>query len=52
VENAAGRVDVTSIGDGTTISSDNEAPTAPKRWGDQKLDAAKLSVALKIGMRP
>lgn len=52
VENAAGRVEVTSIGDGTTISSANETPSAPKRWGDKKLSAAKQSVALKIGTRP
>lgn len=51
VENAAGRVEVTSIGDGTTIKSGNEAPSVPKRWGDQKLNAAKQSVALKLGPR-
>lgn len=45
VENAAGRVEVTSIGDGTTINSANEKPGTPKRWGDKKLNAAKQSVA-------
>lgn len=48
VENAAGRVEVTSIGDGTTINSANEPPTAPKRWGDQKLNAAKQSVSMEM----
>ena len=52
IENAAGRVEVTSIGDGTTINSDNETPSAPKRWGDKKLDAAKQTVALKMGTQP
>ncbi len=48
VENTAGRVEVTSIGDGTTIGSANETPTAPKRWGDKKLDAAKQSVSMEM----
>lgn len=52
VENAAGRVEVTSIGDGTTINSANETPSAPKRWGDKKLNAAKQSVALKMDTQP
>jgi hypothetical protein len=45
VENAAGRVEVTSIGDGTTINSASEKPGAPKRWGDKKLNAAQQSVS-------
>lgn len=45
VENAAGRVEVTNVGDGTTISSANEPPSAPKHWGEKKLNAAKQSVA-------
>lgn len=48
VENAAGRVEVTAIGDGTTIDSANEPPSAPKRWGDKKLNAARQSVSLKM----
>ncbi|MEO8332441.1 MAG: FecR domain-containing protein [Gallionella sp.] len=52
VENAAGRVEVTSIGDGTTINSATEPPTAPKHWGDKKLNAAKQSVALKMDAQP
>jgi hypothetical protein len=46
VENAAGRIEVTAIGDGTTINSANEPPSAPLHWGTQKLDAAKQSVSL------
>jgi len=45
VENAAGRVEVTVPGDGTTIQSADVAPSSPKHWGDQKLNAAKQSVA-------
>jgi hypothetical protein len=52
VENAGGRVEVTSVGDGTTINSAAEKPGAPKRWGDKKLNAARQSVALKIGAQP
>lgn len=48
VENAAGHVEVTSIGDGTTINSANETPTLPKRWGDKKLNAARQSVSLEM----
>lgn len=46
VENAAGRIEVSAIGDGTTINNANESPTAPKHWGEQKLNAAKKSVTL------
>jgi hypothetical protein len=46
IENAAGRVEVTTIGDGTTINSINEVPSAPKHWGEQKMDAAQKSVTL------
>lgn len=45
VENAAGRVEVTEPGDGTTVQSANVAPSAPIRWSDKKLNAAKQSVA-------
>lgn len=46
VENAAGRVEITSVGEGTTVNSATEAPTKPKRWGEKKLNAARQSVAL------
>ncbi|MDO8312764.1 MAG: FecR family protein [Sideroxyarcus sp.] len=45
VENAAGRVEVTETGDGTTVQSADGAPSAPIHWGDKKLNAAKQSVA-------
>ena len=44
IENAAGRVEVTEPGEGTTVGSANELPLPPKRWGDKKLDAAKQSI--------
>jgi len=46
VENAAGRVEVSSIGNGTTLNSTSEPPSPPKLWGAKKLNAAKLSVSL------
>ena len=45
VENAAGRVEVTEPGDGTTVQASDAAPTPPIHWGNKKLDAAKQSVA-------
>lgn len=46
IENSAGRVEITSAGEGTTVASANEPPSAPKRWGEKKLNAAMESVAL------
>jgi hypothetical protein len=45
IENAAGRIEITRPGEGTTVQNANIAPTAPKRWDDQKLNAAKQSVS-------
>jgi hypothetical protein len=45
VENAAGKVEVTTHGDGTTIQNTNDAPSPPIHWGDKKLNAAKQSVS-------
>lgn len=47
VENAAGRIEITTIGNGTTIHSANESPSASIHWGEKKLDAAKQSVTLE-----
>lgn len=44
IENAAGRVEITQPGDGSTVNSANEPPQPPKRWGDKKLNAAKQSI--------
>jgi hypothetical protein len=52
VENAGGRVEVSNIGEGTTIGSADSAPSMPKRWGDQKLSAAKQSVAVEDDAQP
>ncbi|MDX8400978.1 MAG: FecR family protein [Gallionellaceae bacterium] len=46
VGNAAGQVEVTAIGNGTTLNSASESPSTPKLLGDKKLSAAKLSVSL------
>ncbi|MEI7842895.1 MAG: FecR family protein [Gallionellaceae bacterium] len=45
VENAAGKVEVITQGDGTTIQTGNDAPSAPMHWGDKKINAAKQSVS-------
>lgn len=45
VENAAGKVEVTTHGDGTTIKNASEAPSTPIHWGDKKLNMAKQSVS-------
>lgn len=45
VENAAGRVEVTTQGDGTTVQNSNVAPSKPIHWGDRKINAAKQSVS-------
>ena len=52
IENAAGRIEISKIGDGATISSSNAAPGAPIHWGDKKLNAAKQSVALEPDSKP
>ncbi|MDD2915538.1 MAG: FecR family protein [Gallionella sp.] len=44
IENAAGLVEITKSGEGSTVTSANELPLPPKRWGDQKLNAAKQSI--------
>lgn len=52
VENAAGRIEVTRIGDGTTIQTANTAPSPAIHWGDKKLSAAKQSVSIEAGTQP
>ena len=37
VENKAGRVEITEVGAGTTITSADVAPTPPKKWGAAKV---------------
>lgn len=45
VENAAGRVTLTEVGSGTTIQDADTVPSAPIRWGERKLNAARQSVS-------
>ena len=45
IENAAGRVEITQPGFGTTVSGANNAPTAPIQWAPAKLQRAVDSVA-------
>lgn len=44
VENKAGRVEITAVGAGTTITSADVAPTAPKKWGAAKVQRASDTV--------
>ena len=50
VENATGRVEVTTIGDGTTVQNAESSPSAPIHWGDKKLNEAKSTVT--FGLKP
>ena len=45
VENRAGKVEITRVGDGTLIKGQGVAPTLPKVWHTGMLDRAKLTVA-------
>lgn len=45
VENKAGRVVIDRVGEGTAIRAADVAPTAPKAWGQGKLDRAIATVA-------
>ncbi len=45
VENKAGRVVIDRAGDGTAIGAAGIAPTPPKKWGGNKLERAKATVA-------
>ncbi len=44
VETKAGRIDLTTIGDGTLIKSANDAPAAPKSWPQKKINRAVATV--------
>jgi hypothetical protein len=46
VENAAGRVEITEPGFGTTVRSAHTPPDPPKKWGRAKIDEAERAVAL------
>lgn len=48
VENTAGRVEISNIGDGTTVQNAGSSPSTPIHWGDQKLSAAKASVTFGL----
>jgi hypothetical protein len=45
IENAAGLVEITQPGDGSTVHSAKELPLLPTHWGDKKLNAAKQSIS-------
>jgi hypothetical protein len=47
VENAAGRVELTQPGFGTTVESMQQPPSAPKRWPDEKIQRALATVAVQ-----
>lgn len=45
VETSAGRVDLDTIGQGTSVGPEQETPTPPKQWGQAKIDRAKSTVS-------
>ena len=45
VETKAGRVDLSRVGTGTTISGAGEPPSKPVAWGKSKIDRAKATTA-------
>ncbi len=47
VENKAGRVDLTTIGDGTRIDSADDTPTEPISWPQQKVNRAVATVTFE-----
>lgn len=44
VETKAGRVNLSSIDEGTKITSANLSPSKPKKWGQKKVDRAAATV--------
>jgi len=44
VTTRSGRVDLTKVGDGTAVESQDRAPTAPVSWGREKLSRAAATV--------
>ncbi|MCW9035197.1 MAG: FecR family protein [Rhodospirillales bacterium] len=40
VENAAGRVEISQVGFGTTVKSPNQTPSPPKKWSSEKVKRA------------
>ncbi|CCQ74852.1 FecR domain-containing protein [Magnetospira sp. QH-2] len=47
VTTRGGRVDLMKVGDGTLIKNQDTAPAPPKKWGGNKLERAKATVAFR-----
>ncbi|GAB6051520.1 hypothetical protein JCM17960_03400 [Magnetospira thiophila] len=47
VTTRAGRVDLVKVGDGTLIKDPDSVPTPPNKWGGDKLERAKATVAFR-----
>ncbi|MGJ3259463.1 MAG: FecR family protein [Rhodospirillales bacterium] len=45
VETKGGTVELTDVGNGTSVSGKDAAPSEPKSWGQSKLDRAAATVA-------
>lgn len=45
VETPAGRVELTEVGQGTSVSAVSPVPTTPKTWGQTKIERAKSTVS-------
>ncbi len=44
IENAAGRIEITKPGDGSTVQDANKLPLTPTHWEEKKLNAAMQSI--------
>lgn len=47
IENKAGRVEITKVGDGAKVESDDAPPSAPRTWGQGKLGRAAAMTAVR-----
>lgn len=45
VETGTGRVELTEVGQGTSVNNESTSPSAPKAWGKTKIDRAKSTVS-------
>jgi ferric-dicitrate binding protein FerR (iron transport regulator) len=47
IENKAGRVEITEVGNGTKVASDDAPPSAPHNWGQGMLNRAAAMTAVR-----
>jgi hypothetical protein len=47
IENKAGRVEIAKVGDGAKVDADDVAPSAPRTWGQGKLNRAAAMTTVR-----